>query len=57
MDRILVVDPEESLRLFYARELTEEGYEVITSEEGSPLLDLIAWRPMTFVASRDLMVK
>lgn len=57
MDRILVVDPEESLRLFYARELTEEGYEVITSEKGSPLLDLIAWRPMTFVASRDLMVK
>jgi DNA-binding response OmpR family regulator len=43
MDRILVVDPEESLRLFYAQELTEEGYDVITSEEGSLLLlDLIA---------------
>lgn len=43
MDRILIVDPEESLRLFYAQELTEEGYDVITSEEGSRLLlDLIA---------------
>lgn len=55
MDRILIVDPEESLRLFYAQELTEEGYDVITTEDGSPLLDLIARKePSLVVLEIDL---
>lgn len=41
MNKILVVDDEESIRILYADELTEEGYEVITSGDGSLLLDLI----------------
>jgi DNA-binding NtrC family response regulator len=34
MKRILVVEDEESLRLLYQQELSEEGYEVITVESG-----------------------
>ena len=41
MSKILVIDDEESIQLFYADELTEEGYQVITSGDGSRLLELI----------------
>jgi two-component system response regulator (stage 0 sporulation protein F) len=41
MNRILVVDDEESFQLLYADELTEEGYEVITIGDGSKLMEVI----------------
>jgi len=31
MSRILVIDDEENIRILYAEELTEEGYEVVTA--------------------------
>jgi len=34
MKKILVVEDEESLRLFYEEELKSEGYEVITAQNG-----------------------
>ena len=42
MNRILVADSEESIQRVYADELTEEGYDVITSNDGSQLMELIA---------------
>lgn len=41
MNRILIVDDEESIQILYADEFTEEGYEVITTADGSRLLELI----------------
>ena len=41
MDKILIVDDEESIQILYADELTEEGYDVITSGDGSQLMELI----------------
>jgi len=41
MNRILIVDDEESIQILYADELTEEGYEVATSGDGSRLMELI----------------
>jgi len=41
MNRILVVDDDTAIRLLYADELTEEGYEVITGDGGSGLMELI----------------
>ena len=41
MDKILIVDDEELIRMLYADELQEEGYGVITCGEGSKLMDLI----------------
>ena len=41
MDTILIVDDEESIQRFYKDELTEEGYRVITSGDGSKVLELI----------------
>jgi DNA-binding response OmpR family regulator len=41
MNRILVVDDNESIRLLYADELAEEGYEVITNSGDSRLMALI----------------
>jgi DNA-binding NtrC family response regulator len=41
MNRILVVDDDTAIRLLYADELAEEGYEVITGEGGSGLMELI----------------
>ena len=40
MNKILIVDDEESIQILYADELTEEGYEVTTSD-GSGLMELI----------------
>ena len=39
--KILVVDDEAHIRMLYAEELTEEGYEVITAEGGLNLLERI----------------
>ena len=41
MGRILIVDDEESTRLLYAEELSEEGYEVITTNDYLGLLEII----------------
>jgi len=41
MNRILIVDDEKAIQLLYADELTEEGYEVITTGDGSGTLELI----------------
>ncbi|MDR2368321.1 MAG: response regulator [Deltaproteobacteria bacterium] len=41
MAKILVVDDEAHIRLLYSEELTEDGYEVITAENGDGLVDLI----------------
>jgi DNA-binding NtrC family response regulator len=42
MNRVLVVDEDMAIRLLYADELGEEGYEVITGEVGSRLMEVIA---------------
>jgi DNA-binding response OmpR family regulator len=39
--KILVVDDEAHIRMLYAEELAEEGYEVVTAENGQGLLELI----------------
>jgi DNA-binding response OmpR family regulator len=40
------MDEDASIRIFYTEELTEEGYEVIASGDGSELMDLISeYRP------------
>jgi DNA-binding response OmpR family regulator len=41
MNKILIVDDEESTRLLYAEELSEEGYDVITTNDCARLMDLI----------------
>jgi DNA-binding response OmpR family regulator len=41
MHRILIVDDEKSIQLLFADELTEEGYEVITTGDGAKLMGLI----------------
>ncbi len=42
MTKILVVDDEESIRALCAEELSEEGYEVMTTGEGQEVMELIA---------------
>jgi DNA-binding response OmpR family regulator len=39
--KILVVDDEAHIRMLYSEELAEDGYEVITAENGLGLLDRI----------------
>jgi DNA-binding NtrC family response regulator len=41
MNRILIVDDEEGIRMLYADELAQEGYEVITCGDGSQVLDVV----------------
>jgi DNA-binding response OmpR family regulator len=41
MKKILIMDDEKSIRLLYADELSEEGYEVITLGDASRLLEVI----------------
>jgi DNA-binding response OmpR family regulator len=41
MAKVLVVDDEAHIRLLYSEELTEDGYEVITAENGDGLVELI----------------
>nr|HID57959.1 response regulator [Desulfobacterales bacterium] len=39
--KILVVDDEEVIRILYKEELEDDGYDVITTSEGSRLIELI----------------
>ena len=41
MNKILVIDDDASIQILYNDELTEEGYEVIASADGSRLMRLI----------------
>jgi DNA-binding response OmpR family regulator len=41
MNKILAIDDDESIQILYTDELTEEGYEVIASGDGSILTRLI----------------
>ncbi len=41
MNRILIVDDDTAIQLLYADELTEDGYEVMTTSDGSGLMELI----------------
>ncbi len=41
MNKILIVDDNEPIQILYADELTEEGYDVITTGDGVGLLGLI----------------
>ncbi|MBW1975476.1 MAG: response regulator [Deltaproteobacteria bacterium] len=41
MAKILVVDDEEHIRMLYAEELTDVGYEVVTADSGYKLLERI----------------
>ncbi|RPI75254.1 MAG: response regulator [Desulfobacteraceae bacterium] len=55
MNKILVICPEPSLRLFYAAELMEEGYEVATADR-EPIAGLIEreWPDLVVLDHRDL---
>jgi DNA-binding NtrC family response regulator len=41
MNRILVVDDDQGVRMLYEDELTDEGYEVITCGDGSCVMEFI----------------
>jgi DNA-binding response OmpR family regulator len=41
MAKILIVDDEEGIRMLYAMELEDEGYDVVTLSEGKELLQVI----------------
>ena len=41
MKRILVVDDDEAIRILYAEELADEGYEVITNDGQSQIMTII----------------
>ena len=41
MAKILIVDDEDTIRLFYSEELRDEGYEVVTAKDGYKLIDKI----------------
>lgn len=41
MAKILIVDDEEGIRMLYAMELQDEGYEVITLPDGKDLLKIV----------------
>ncbi len=41
MNRILIVENEETLRDLYTQELTDEGYDVISSYDTSTFIDII----------------
>lgn len=55
MDTILVVDDDQAIQAFYADELGEEGYQVITTGDGSRLMGLIEkTRPDVIVLDSNL---
>ena len=41
MAKILIVDDEEGIRMLYAMELQDEGYEVITLPDGKDLMEVV----------------
>jgi len=55
MKKILMFDDEESIRMLYEIELSEEGYEVICSGDASRWLELILeHRPQVVVMDRKM---
>jgi len=44
MKRILIIDDDAAIRLLYEEELSEEGYDIISSDGEKGLLQLIAAR-------------
>jgi len=42
VNKILIVDDEKAIQIIYTEELIEEGYEVVTTIDGSQLLELVA---------------
>jgi len=47
--RLLVVDDEESIRLLYEQELTDEGYEVLLASSGEEALEILKKEPVDLV--------
>jgi CheY-like chemotaxis protein len=41
MAKVLIVDDEEGIRMLYAMELQDEGYEVVTLPDGRDLLEVV----------------
>ena len=41
MCRILILDDDESIRLLYEEELTDEGYEVLSEDDGSDIGEMV----------------
>src|SRR5512139_4030183 len=41
MPKILIVDDEEGIRMLYAMELQDEGYDVVTLPDGKDLLNMV----------------
>jgi DNA-binding NtrC family response regulator len=39
--KVLIVDDEEHIRFLYSEELTDEGYDVVTTDSGFQLMELI----------------
>lgn len=56
MERILIVDDEASIRLLYAQELMDEGYEVDSAGTIAEALELLAQRSYS-VALLDIKLK
>ncbi len=50
MERILLVDDEPSIRLFYADVLADNGFDVLEAESGDEALELIQTNPLDIVA-------
>src|SRR5574341_1992947 len=49
MEKILLVDDEPNIRLFYKEALCEEGYEVLESELGKDSFDILRHQPVALV--------
>src|SRR5574341_1940627 len=49
MEKILLVDDEPNIRLFYKEALCEEGYEVLEAESGKDSLDILRHQPVDLV--------
>jgi len=47
--RLLVVDDEESIRLLYDQELTDEGYQVLLASSGEEALEILEKEPVDLV--------
>ena len=49
MEKILLVDDETNIRLFYKEVLCEEGYEVLEAESGKESFDILRREPIDLV--------
>jgi DNA-binding response OmpR family regulator len=52
---ILIMDPDSGIRLLYASELSEEGYEVVTCGDASGLMQLIGRKKPDLVVMEVLL--